>query len=170
VGTTKEQDTKTIQALALKFNLSITAFGKQLTDADAPAYGTLELSDAWGAALEPAPITPSTGDEAGAFRLLAGTIKSVYRTHRNVTDDETVIVSPGIMSGNTGMWLDSRFARRMLRLCVDTRHYWALTKNIFRYGHSWTGNRSWLSRGVHTVNECKLRGFRLDCPILMPLR
>ena len=54
--------------------------------------------------MEPAPITPSSGDEAAPFKLMAGTIKTVYRAHRNVTDDETVIVSPGIMSGNTGMF------------------------------------------------------------------
>ena len=100
---TKEHDTKTVQHLASHFNLSVKAFGKQLSDVDAPAYGTLELSDAFIDGVEPAPITPSSGDEAGAYRLLAGTIKSVYRAHHSVTDDDTVIISPGIMSGNTGM-------------------------------------------------------------------
>lgn len=102
VDATQEHDTKLLLHLARQFNLSYTAFGKQIGDADAPAYGTLTLSDAWNAALEPAPVTPSAGEDAGAFRLLAGTIKTVYRVHRNITDDETVIVSPGIMSGNTG--------------------------------------------------------------------
>ncbi|GJE90960.1 carboxypeptidase S [Phanerochaete sordida] len=136
VGAVQEHDADLLHGLARHFNLSYTAFGEQISEKGAPAYGSLTLSDAWGAALEPAPITPSAGEDAGAFRLLAGTIKTVYRVHRNVTDDETVIVSPGIMSGNT-----------------DTRHYWPLTKNIFRYSHSWSGDRSWLSRGVHTVNE-----------------
>ena len=102
VGATQEHDTQLLYHLAQQFNLSYTAFGERIGDANAPAYGTLTLSDAWGAALEPAPITPSAGHDAGAFKLLAGTIKTVYRAHRNVTDDETVIVSPGIMSGNTG--------------------------------------------------------------------
>lgn len=145
VGATKEHGAKRLTHLAHQFNLSYTAFGEQIGDADTPAYGTLTLSDAWGTALEPAPITPSTGEDAGAFRLLAGTIKTVYRAHRNITDDETVIVSPGIMSGNT-----------------DTRHYWPLTKNIFRYSHSWAGDSSWLSYGVHMVNESESWMWRLS--------
>ncbi|KIP10027.1 hypothetical protein PHLGIDRAFT_66515 [Phlebiopsis gigantea 11061_1 CR5-6] len=136
VGAIRERDTKILEGLAHNFNLSYTSFGKQISAAGAPAYGSLTLSDAWGASLEPAPITPSSGDNAGPFELIAGTIKTVYRAHRHVTGDETVIVSPGIMSGNT-----------------DTRHYWALTEHIFRYSHSWSGDRSWLSRGVHTINE-----------------
>ena len=102
VGAVQEHDAELLHGLARRFNLTYTAFGQLLSDTGAPAYGSLTLSDAWGAALEPAPITPSAGEDAGAFRLLAGTIKTVYRVHRNVTDDETVIVSPGIMSGNTG--------------------------------------------------------------------
>ena len=126
MGATKEHDTKTIQHLASHFNLSVKAFGKQLTDADVPAYGTLELSDAWGASLEPAPITPSSGEEAGAFRLLAGTIKSVYREHRNATNDEIVVVSPGIMSGNTGVLQQFRVTRDHASFAEFMRRYAAL--------------------------------------------
>ncbi|KAI0821552.1 carboxypeptidase S [Irpex lacteus] len=129
-------DTATLQSLAHSYNLSITAFGKQLTDPSSPAYGTLTLSDAWGVSLEPAPITPSRGDEAEPFRLIAGTIKATHNAVRNITGDNNVIVSPGIMSGNT-----------------DTRYYWKLTEHIFRYGHNWSGDRGWLARGAHTVNE-----------------
>lgn len=95
-------DTATLQSLAHSYNLSITAFGKQLTDPSSPAYGTLTLSDAWGVSLEPAPITPSRGDEAEPFKLIAGTIKATHNAVRNITGDNNVIVSPGIMSGNTG--------------------------------------------------------------------
>ena len=100
-----------MEKLAHSFNLSYTSFGKQISDANAPAYGSLTLSDAWGASLEPAPITPSSGDNAEPFKLMAGTIKTVYRAQRNLTGDETVIVSPGIMSGNTGVFY-SRTRRR----------------------------------------------------------
>lgn len=95
-------DTTSLQAIAHSFNLSVTAFGKQLTDANTPAYGTLTLSDAWGVSLEPAPITPSRGDDAEPFRLLAGTIKATHNAARGITGDNNVVVSPGIMSGNTG--------------------------------------------------------------------
>ncbi len=36
---------------------------------------------------------------------------------------------------------------------IDTRYYWKLTEHIFRYGHNWSGDRGWLARGAHTVNE-----------------
>lgn len=107
----KARDTKILEKLASQFNLSYTAFGNQISDVNAPSYGSLTVSDAWGASLEPAPITPSSGDDAAPFQLLAGTIKTVYRAHRNVTDDETVVVSPGIMSGNTGASSPLRMSR-----------------------------------------------------------
>ncbi|KAI0704305.1 carboxypeptidase S [Cytidiella melzeri] len=136
ISETWQHDVKTLESLASSFNLSFTAFGKQVTDADAVTYGTLTLSDAWGVSLEPAPITPSEGDEAAPFKLLAGTIKAAHNTFRNITGDDNVVVSPGIMSGNT-----------------DTRYYWNLSNHIFRYGHNWSGDRGWVARGAHTVNE-----------------
>ncbi len=36
---------------------------------------------------------------------------------------------------------------------TDTRHYWKLTEHIFRYSHHYTGNRTWVAGGAHTVNE-----------------
>ncbi|KAI0072680.1 carboxypeptidase S [Panus rudis PR-1116 ss-1] len=127
----QEHDTNLLKDIAAEFNLSYTAFGKDITDEDAPSYGKLTLSDAWGAGLAPAPITP-TGKDAAPFQLLAGTIKATYNAHRGGKD---VIVSPGIMSGNT-----------------DTRYYWKLTPHIFRYNHHYTGDTS-LFKDIHTVNE-----------------
>lgn len=95
----KEQDTKTLETLAAKFNLSYNAFGEDITDSG-HAYGKLALSDAFHAGLQPAPITP-TGEDAAAYQLLSGTIKATYDAHRG---GDEVIVSPGIMSGNTGKW------------------------------------------------------------------
>lgn len=76
---------------------------------DAPHYGALELSDAFHAALEPAPITP-TDKNAAPYQLLSGTIKATYNAHRSLDGAENIIVAPGIMSGNTGrlvrlLWL-----------------------------------------------------------------
>lgn len=100
VDAAKEHDTELLKSLAHKFNLSYTAFDTQVTAHDAPAYGTLTISDAWGAALEPAPISPIDAPE---YALLSGTIKATYNAHRSLKGDDTIIVSPGIMSGNTGM-------------------------------------------------------------------
>ncbi|CAL1714699.1 unnamed protein product [Somion occarium] len=127
----KEHDTNLLKDLASEFNLSYTAFGEDITGQDKPAYGKLRLSDAWGAGLTPAPITP-TDKDAAPYQLLAGTIRATYNAHRGGDD---VVVSPGIMSGNT-----------------DTRYYWKLTPHIFRYNHHYTGN-STLFQDIHTVNE-----------------
>ncbi len=96
----QEHDTNLLLDVAKTFNLSYFAFGKAVTNPEAKSYGKLTLSDAWGAGLEPAPITP-TGPDAAPYQLLAGTIKATNRHHRGFTGDG-VVVSPGIMSGNTG--------------------------------------------------------------------
>ncbi|KIJ24736.1 hypothetical protein M422DRAFT_130902, partial [Sphaerobolus stellatus SS14] len=57
VDAVKKRVTRILSPLASKFNLSVTAFGSDLTG-DTPAYGSLFLSDAWGTALRPAPVTP----------------------------------------------------------------------------------------------------------------
>jgi Gly-Xaa carboxypeptidase len=90
-----------LEALASNFNLSYTAFGAHISDANAPSYGTLTLSDAFGNGLEPAPVTPS-GADAAPFQLLSGTIKATYNSHRDTPGSDEIVVSPGIMSGNTG--------------------------------------------------------------------
>ena len=38
-------------------------------------------------------------------------------------------------------------------ITTDTRHYWQLTNNIFRYNHYHSGNYTVLKSGIHTVNE-----------------
>jgi Gly-Xaa carboxypeptidase len=132
---TKARDIELLKSLANNFNLSYTAFGSRISNEDAPSYGTLILSTAFGDGLEPAPVTPS-GEDAAPFQLLSGTIKATYNSHRNISGSDAIIVSPGIMSGNT-----------------DTRFYWKLTDHIFRYGHLGVASGGSLPSGVHTVNE-----------------
>ena len=99
----KAHDTALLQSLAKEFNLTYTAFGSHITEEGAPAYGTLTLSDAWGAALEPAPVSPIDAPE---YALLSGTIKATYNAHRGLSaQSDKVIVAPGIMTGNTGTCL-----------------------------------------------------------------
>ncbi|KAF2863440.1 Zn-dependent exopeptidase [Piedraia hortae CBS 480.64] len=84
--------------------------------------------------LLPAPVSPSALTKGGRltpFAVLAGTTRSLY-----TVDDEPVVVSPMIMTGNT-----------------DTRHYWDLTKHIFRYGPGYDPNWENDMKKVHTVNE-----------------
>jgi Gly-Xaa carboxypeptidase len=93
-----------LENLAQSFNLSYNAFGKDIQTGEGPKYGTLVLSDAWGTALEPAPVTP-TGKDAAPYQLLSGSIKAAYDAYYGQQEDDVkeIFVAPGIMSGNTGM-------------------------------------------------------------------
>jgi Gly-Xaa carboxypeptidase len=159
VSNVKKHSTDTVKHLADKYNLTFTAFGDTLTDPSVPKYGNLTLSVAFGKSdLEPAPITPTVGPNAGSYKLLSGTIKAAYRAHRqgaarlgldkvngnedgyDFTDEfEDVVVSPGMSTGNT-----------------DTKYYWDLTEHILRYNHRNAGSlEKPATGGVHTVNECE---------------
>ncbi|KAJ7077873.1 hypothetical protein B0H15DRAFT_1003211, partial [Mycena belliarum] len=136
VGETQAHDTALLKSLASDFNLSYNAFGVQLSEKGAPAYGKLTLKDAYGTSLEPAPVSPISGDEAAAYKLLSGTIKATYNAHRSLAGSGSIAVAPGMSTGNT-----------------DTRYYWKLSRSIFRYNHKNSiGSTNRLS-GVHTVNE-----------------
>ncbi|KAG6866575.1 hypothetical protein C0991_002060 [Blastosporella zonata] len=135
VGEVQAHDTELLRGIAEKLNLTYSAFGKTLSEDGASSAGTLTLTDAYGTALEPAPVTPTSAD-AVPWNLLSGTIKATYNSHRSLTGTDEIIVSPGMPSGNT-----------------DTRYYWGLTKHIFRYNHSNAGNKANRLGGVHTINE-----------------
>lgn len=101
VAAVKERDASLLKHLAKEFNLTYTAFGSAITEKGGASSGALTLTDAWGTALEPAPITPTSEDSA-PWQLLSGTIKATYNAHRNLEGQDNVFVSPGIMTGNTG--------------------------------------------------------------------
>lgn len=99
--------TEALVDLAEKFDLNYTAFGEVVREGN--GKGKVNVEEAWGAALKPAPITPSEGDKAGPWKVLAGTARATYGVHRATNsseiqgEGENLVVSPGIMSGNTGM-------------------------------------------------------------------
>jgi hypothetical protein len=99
VAAVKKRDTDVLKDLANEFNLTYTAFGSQISPEDEPAEGTLTLIDAWGTALEPAPVTPTDGDPV--WELFTGTVKATYNAQRGLEGDN-IVVSPGILTGNTG--------------------------------------------------------------------
>ncbi|KAF8609702.1 carboxypeptidase S [Ceratobasidium sp. AG-I] len=131
VSELQESITKKLLPLAEKFNLTLSSFSQ--ANLTTGGSGTLTLSDAWGTALDPAPVTPTEGDEAAAYRLLSGVI-------RHTSGEKVTAVSPAIMSGNT-----------------DTRYYWNVTPNIFRYSHL---SEEDVYNGAHTINEAtRASGF-----------
>jgi Gly-Xaa carboxypeptidase len=104
--------------IASKYNLTLIPFN-----------GTEQASSitltARSTKLEPAPVTPTYGSEA--FNVLSGVTRALY--------GEDLLVSPGIMTGNT-----------------DTRYYWNVSENIFRYAPGWDKEQVGLGN-VHTVDE-----------------
>lgn len=144
-----------MKPLADKFNLTYNAFGSRISEEGASASGSLTLSDAFAGGLEPAPVTP-TGKDAAPYRLLSGTIKAAYNSHRSLTGSDTITVVPSMMSGNTGK-VFSWPCWPLVTTFLDTLFYWKLSPHIFRYGHQ---NEDKNSKddplgGIHTVNECK---------------
>lgn len=99
----KAHDTTLLKSLASKFNLTYTAFGESVLVSES-SLGALNLEDAWGTALEPAPVTPTgSGDDAKPWQFLSGTIKGTYNAHRGLgLDSDSIAVSPGMGTGNSG--------------------------------------------------------------------
>ncbi|KAF2749721.1 Zn-dependent exopeptidase [Sporormia fimetaria CBS 119925] len=108
--------------IATKYNLTLHAFNGTET----PSSITLSHRKT---ALEPAPVTPTVIDPKApsAYSVLAGTTRALY--------GEDVLVAPGIMTGNT-----------------DTRYYWDLSENIFRFAPGWDKEQEGLG-SIHTVDE-----------------
>jgi len=145
--------TELIRPLAAKFNLSFTSFGEVITDPSAPSSGSVTLFN-HSTRLEPAPISPYK--DSVAFDILSGTIKSVYNAHRGLEGKDNIEVYPAYMSGNTGR-TERRFRLSAdSRASIDTRHYWKLSENIYRYGHGNGLKMEGILGGVHTVNESML--------------
>ena len=74
--------------------------------------------------LDPAPVTPIDTEE---YALLSGTIRASF---------PDVYVAPGMSTGNT-----------------DTKSYWNLSRNIFRFEPSTFDSRSSDRSNIHTINE-----------------
>ena len=84
--------------LSKDYNLSVVAFGKEVySPGEQNVLGHLRLSDAFNSGLQPAPVTPTFGNDPWAF--LAGTIKSTVKSSKRTQSNDTVIVSPGLSLG-----------------------------------------------------------------------
>lgn len=86
--------------LAKAFNLTFDAFGANVepANAEAPSSGHLALSDAFDSALDPAPVTPTTG--SGAWELLSGSILFEFKSSpRSEIRSKPAAVAPGLSLG-----------------------------------------------------------------------
>ncbi|CAE7147068.1 unnamed protein product [Rhizoctonia solani] len=122
------------------YNLSVEAFGNDVSEGRAPFYGTIVAGTTSVTAIDVAPVSP-TDSEAKPWNVLSSSIRGAYRDSKNPKVAQgDIIVSPALMSGNT-----------------DTKFYWKLTKHIFRYNHHFASD---LYNGAHTANEAyKASGF-----------
>lgn len=116
------------------------------------------ISDAWGTGMEAAPRTSSDFDDR-AWALIASTIKGAWATRAKVAGSEIaskeIVVAPGFSTGvsHSSLVPILRDAENLLcRQNTDTRYYWSLTRQIFRYNHK-TSADGYTPTGVHSVNE-----------------
>jgi Gly-Xaa carboxypeptidase len=123
----KSHITSLAAQVAHKYNLTLNAFN----GTESPS--SITLSDR-ATLLEPAPVTPtslhltsSNSTRVTPFSILSGTTRALY--------GKDLIVSPGLMTGNT-----------------DTRYYWDLSEHIFRYGPGWDKDQVGMGN-IHTVDE-----------------
>lgn len=103
-----------------KFPLALDAFGSVSGNTSSTSKGTIILEH-FDEPLEPSPVSPFDTD---AYKTFTGTIKQVF--------GEEYIVAPSLMTGNT-----------------DTKYYWDLSKNIYRFSPTRDEGRA----NAHTVDE-----------------
>ncbi|KZT56739.1 carboxypeptidase S [Calocera cornea HHB12733] len=131
VAETQNRITTLLTPRAEAYNLSLSAFGQSVIPYESKA-GEVFIDEAFSPGLEPAPVTP----KAAEWALFGGTIRAEFAQRGAPLAGEEqgdIVVAPGVMNVNT-----------------DTRHYWPLTKNIFRYAHL---DPKGMYNGLHTINE-----------------
>lgn len=124
VQSTSEKILKDIKTIAEKFDLGVTYNGHVIKKHTENGYFNYTLKST----IEPAPITPATG---GVWEAFGGSLRYLYEDLIYPNLNDIFIFAPFISTGNT-----------------DTRAYWDLTRNIYRYapGIPYPSN-------IHSVDE-----------------
>ncbi|KAJ6087292.1 hypothetical protein N7467_006206 [Penicillium canescens] len=133
----RERAVRLITPIAEEHNLTMRiAFPgvEESTEGDA-SDRTITLSPL-SVPLIPAPISPTDPLTSKVWARFSGVARSVFESHPNpLSKSDTkpkVVVSGDVMTGNT-----------------DTRFYWPLSKNIYR----WSPARAGGTLNIHTVDE-----------------
>lgn len=92
---------KLFTPFAEEHNLTFVPFGSNANQLlNHHNAGTIQLSDAFGNQLDPAPITPT---DTAAYRLLSGSIRATHaKTRIPNPRGQNMIVVPYLDHGNTG--------------------------------------------------------------------
>ncbi|CAO1618277.1 unnamed protein product [Jaminaea pallidilutea] len=124
VADVKDWYTRRLTQFAKKHHLLLLAYGEEVeatqrkqkdpTGRTSPYQGKV-IVELGSPGLEPAPRTPTSGDEAQPWHLFQSVVRSVWR---DPEDDEktSILVAPAQQRGNT-----------------DTRWMWSLSKHIVRF-------------------------------------
>ncbi|CUM55506.1 unnamed protein product [Debaryomyces tyrocola] len=118
--------------VAKDHGLGLNAFGKKIIP-DLPK-GNLYLR-IFSQPLNPAPVSPLNDK---VWEYLAGVTRHIFEDYVYPDLPYPIVLTPGMMTGNT-----------------DTRHYWNLTRNIFRYTPFFSKDVMH-ETNIHSVDE-KLR-------------
>lgn len=120
---------KAVDSISEKFSIDIEAFGEIVKEYEVSS-GIFKVSTQ--EPLDPAPSTNTINNPS--WKVLGGTIRHVFEDFAEYPDGShhEVIVSPSCMTGNT-----------------DTRHYWGLTDNIYRF----TPIRQNMRFNAHAIDE-----------------
>lgn len=104
-----------------KFPMSLDAWGDVTGNTSSTAIGKITLGNFNDDGLEPAPVSPYDSE---AYKTFTGTLKQVF--------GKDLVVAPSVMTGNT-----------------DTKYYWNISKNIYRFSPVRDDGRA----NAHTVDE-----------------
>ena len=125
-----QRATRIVSPIASKYNLTFDAFGSSVISSSSSGKNHLQLSTS-SEPLSPAPVSPTTVGKDAVWTHFSGVTRSVFESVPSLAG-KTVVVAGNVMTGNT-----------------DTRFYWNLSKNIYR----WSPSRVGRTANVHTVDE-----------------
>ncbi|KAF7587743.1 hypothetical protein BBP40_006821, partial [Aspergillus hancockii] len=127
--TVQERAVRIITPIVEKYNLSLAAFPEE-PEGEEGKINHLTLSTLSGV-LSPAPVSPTATGKDAVWTRFSGVTRAVFEAVPSLKG-KTVVVSGDIMTGNT-----------------DTRFYWNLSRNIYR----WSPSRAGGALNIHTVDE-----------------
>lgn len=114
-----------IKEFAKKYDLGLVFEGKEVFKPTKKGHFVYNL----GSPLEPAPVTP-TNDKI--WNTFGGSLRYLYEELLFPDENDTYVFAPFLSTGNT-----------------DTKSYWDLTRNIFRYQPSLPNETS----KIHSIDE-----------------
>lgn len=129
VDSVKTRFASRVKKIGEKHDIDVVAYGERIYKAKT-SYGHFNV-DLFADTLEYAPVSPSNDT---VWEYLARTTRHVFENLvlKNTTD-YPIITAPSIMPANT-----------------DTKYYWKLTKNIYRYTPMII---NYLDNNIHSVDE-----------------